>query len=100
MELITVTTTHGFTAKQICDLFTTAFEGGSNFWVRQANALSPVPDDGSGVVWWGRPSFWDTDFKFEIVHDDPYGDYEDESTTTVIDRAAVLAGLQKLAASF
>ena len=80
-----------FTAADLCNIFTTAFEGGSNYWIDSVEPLSDVPP--GDVVWWGRYQFWDNpNLMFSIT--------DDEGNTHVIRLKEIQAGLDHAAEAY
>jgi hypothetical protein len=69
----------------ILNAFVGAFEGGSNYWLREANldwkSLSKenTPDPKRNLVWWGHENLYTAPFKFEVGYDDPEGEGYDDS---------------------
>lgn len=92
MEIITK---HEFFPPDIRNLFCAAFEGGSNYWAHAIEPVSEVPEDGSGLVFYGRAGFYGEKFAMKITHDDP--DNDGKQMVTTIDQDSVRRGLQKLA---
>jgi hypothetical protein len=100
-----ITTTVTLTQQDICYLFIAAFEGGSNYWVRDAEPTSmkdediPNPD---GVVWWGREAFFTDDFEMELAFCNPDtwdGEY-DSLEKQKVNAADTKRGLETLAAKY
>lgn len=86
---ITVTRQVELTRKNLCDLFCTAFEGGSNYWCSYVEYIGPKDPEEKGVVWWGSKNLYDETFKIQLI------DGEDEKTYTV-DWDMVQKGFAKL----
>lgn len=74
-----------------------AFEGGSTYWLYEANPIDVTAHHSENLVWWGEQSVFENDFSFEVVYDDPNEEEGSATGRKIIDRDAVAAGLKIMA---
>lgn len=94
-----VTIQHEVSPQRICDLFTSAFEGGITYWAQTANLVRGTTDAKENVVWWGQPIVFDNPFVIELLYDDPDDDGGEGNGKgrATINNPAVKRGLQIMA---
>lgn len=85
------------TAQQVADLMSTAFEGGSNYWVASIDYVKiPAEVVPNGIVTYSHPEFWAGDF--ELVVEDAEAGKEDDKI--VITPETLKKGIQAFAEQY
>lgn len=64
------------TPEQISDQFVTAFEGGSNYWLRGHDLISPDRKTLTDSIWYADHKLYDGEFVIRLAYDDPEKDDE------------------------
>lgn len=81
---VTVTTTVEVPISIIVNAFVGAFEGGSTYWLREANLITGWRTDqppGARMVWWGYEEVFANPFEISVEFDDP-----NSATDTMVKR--------------
>lgn len=83
------------TPDNLCDLFTTCFEGGYSPWLKSADWIYPTRDalPQDNVVWWGHKEFFQDMFEFGIKFDRPEDEEGAGKGKMIITPGMVSAGL-------
>lgn len=75
-----------------------AFEGGSNYWLQQADYVGPkTPDAKRKLVWWGHEELYDSTFKMLVTFDDPKKEEGNGKGKKTITWSCMVAALQVMA---
>lgn len=75
-----------------------SFEGGSNYWLKQADYSGPkTPDPARKLVWWGHEELYDDDFEMVVKFDDPDHDEGNEQGEARIAWEDMVKGLERMA---
>lgn len=65
-----ITIKHKITASKLCDMFVTAFEGGSNYWLESVDLVEGNKPENELCVWWGSPNVYDDKLKIRLRDED------------------------------
>ena len=82
---VATTATFTFTGQQLADIFTTAFEGGVNYWVDTAYPLGEIAKMNP---WYADPEYWAKPFTVHMI--------ECEGDTLEFNEIMLQQGLTKL----
>lgn len=97
---LTVKCSRVLTADEVCNIFVSAFEGGSNYWLQRADIIEGKDRKKPGLVWWGAPEVFAAPFSFEVRYDDPALDEGNGRGRKTLTQDDVVRGFEKCAADY
>lgn len=87
------TVPHELTPQDVCDLLVTAFEGGSNHWLKAAVLISST-NQPQEEPWYSDSDVFDGEYRIELTFDNPVEG--DDMTAKVITQDDIQRGLEDL----
>lgn len=84
----------------IWNAFVGAFEGGSTYWLHEANLIEGTKHTRTDLVWWGEEIVFANPFKIEIIYDLENDDGGNGNGNKTIDNSDILIGLCVMAVKY